>query len=101
MGQEGQLEAELRKMQTSHTQELEALQKDYERKKRLMEEQIAKAKITHLRLQQEAKLLQIRIKKNGEDGPSSARLRALLNELNKGDNTQKQMADKYNQMILQ
>merc|ERR1711998_173712 len=90
----------LRKMQTSHSQELEALQKDYERKKRLMEEQIAKAKITHLRLQQEAKLLQIRIKKNGEDGPSSARLRALLNELNKGDNTQKQMADKYNKMIL-
>merc|ERR1711904_753064 len=99
--QERKLEAELRKMQHSHTQELEAMQKEYERKKRTMEEQIAKAKITHLRLQQEAKLLQIRMKKGGEDGPSKARLSALLNELNKGDKNQNQMKDDYNQMILQ
>merc|ERR1712139_751982 len=80
---------------------LEAMQKEYEKKKRTMEEQIAKAKITHLRLQQEAKLLQIRMKKGGEDGPSKARLSALLNELNKGDKNQNQMKDDYNQMILQ
>merc|ERR1711998_755591 len=99
--QERKLEAELRKMQHSHTQELEAMQKEYEKKKRTMEEQIAKAKITHLRLQQEAKLLQIRMKKGGEDGPSKARLSALLNELNKGDKNQNKMRDDYNQMILQ
>merc|ERR1712185_882086 len=72
-----------------------AMQKEYEKKKRTMEEQIAKAKITHLRLQQEAKLLQIRMKKGGEDGPSKARLSALLNELNKGDKNQNQMKDDY------
>merc|ERR1711981_1558666 len=66
----------------------------------MMEEQIAKAKITHLRLQQEAKLLQIRMKKGGEDGPSKARLSALLNELNKGDKNQMILEHKENSRAL-
>jgi len=97
--QERKLEQELRKMQVSHTHELEAMQKNYERKKREMEEEIAKAKITHLRLKQEAKLLQIRMKKDGDDGPTNARLAALISEINKGDEAQVRMKDEYNRIV--
>merc|ERR1711871_824018 len=64
-----------------------------------MEEEIAKAKITHLRLKQEAKLLQIRMKKDGEDGPTNARLAALMSEINKGGEAQSRMKDEYNRIV--
>merc|ERR1711871_906926 len=55
-----QLDKELREMQLDHTKEIEQLQKTFELKKSLMEEEIAKMKISQLRMSQQAKLLALR-----------------------------------------